>query len=143
MKKLFFAVTIIGVVGLALNMIFGWETFTFLRVVRADPGFYLYKFDLFGYTKNLTNSFSTVNELALTLPTREINNDIVNNMILFLDWFIFGLNVMIYPFRIGGYVVLQILALIGINTVEPNSAGGLQWLVTVSQFLRDLQIPLP
>lgn len=153
MKKLVIALILVGVIAIALNTIFGWQTVTYLSVYRTGNNIYLYKFNIWGYVENLKNSFGTVTYLGLDTPSRQWVNitstiiesqfweDLGNNMALMLDWVLFGLTIMIYPFRIGGYIILQLLAILGINTIDANMAGGLNWLVIVAQFVRDLQIP--
>lgn len=146
-KTIVTAVIFLGVIGLAINTIFNWSTFTFLYRYTIPTGQTLYRLDIWGYIENIRNSFSTTGQLTLQLPTRQWDNlstdfwaGLGNNLALMLDWILFAINVMTYNFKIGGYIVLQLLAVLGVNTVQPNSAGGLQWLVTVAQFLRDLSI---
>lgn len=140
MKKVIVALMFLGIIGLGINAIFGWRTFTFIQNYQTDEGILLYKLDIWGYIQNIKNSFGTISSLTIDTPTRVWNDDVVNDLALMLDWILFGLNVLIYSFRVGGYTILQTLAIIGVNTIQPNSAGGLQWLVNLCRFLRDLTI---
>lgn len=144
---------IVGTIGVGLNAIFGQGTFIFLHRIRTPSGLWLYEIDIWGYVNNVKNSFSDVARLSLATPDRswvnitssfvqpEFWEALVNNMALMLDWFIFTINVIIYPIRIGGYILLQYLALLGINVLDPEYAGGLKWLVELCTYLKSLQIP--
>lgn len=145
MRKAIIIITIIGIMGIAINTMFGNLTFTWLHYVKVnDYGMYLYKFDAWGYISNIKNSFTDVSVLGLTIPTRTWQvgewTALTNNLALLVDWLLFLINVFIWPFRVGGYTTKQLLALIGINVIDANAAGGLQWLVNLNNFLVSLQI---
>lgn len=141
---------IIGVVGVALNLALGNQTVMYLTKTRIDAsGLYAYEFNFYNYLDNLRMAISNTTELNLELPTRtwqamtltDFGTALGNNLALMLDYIIFGLNCLIYPFRIGGYLIRNMIALIGINMSTNYAYNGMAWLVQLSQFLIDIQIP--
>lgn len=138
--KIVIVIMLIPVIGVALNITFGWATVTFLSVIRTGNNIYLYKFDVWNYIQNLKNSFETVSNLSINWQTRLWNDDIINNLAYLTNIIIYIGNLLIYPFRVGGYLVINILAILGVDTISQANAGGLQWLVDTCKFARDMQL---
>lgn len=152
-KQIAIIALMIGVVAIGINMLFGTNTVSFIYRERVEAsGLYWYKYDFWGYINNLKNSIADTAQLELSIQTRDWVNitstivqeqfwvDLGNNMAVILNWILFGLNVMLYPFRIAAYVIKQLLAFIGINT-QSSTNNGLWWLVQLVRFLTGLQIP--
>lgn len=155
MKKpiliIFTASIILGMLGLGLNTLFGYNTVSFLVMQRTN-GILYYKYDIWNYLANIKNQIMSTTMLNLTMNPREWINTSAsvldgqfwdatwNNMAFMLNWIIFGLNILIFPARIGGYIASSTFAIIGLNTltIENNPLG---WLITLAEFLEGLQIP--
>lgn len=138
--KIVIVIMLIPVIGVALNMTFGWATVTFLSVMRAGNNIYLYKFDVWNYIQNLKNSFETVSNLSIDWQTRTWDADIINDLAYLTNIFIYIGNLLLYPMRVGSYLTINLLALLGVDTVSQANAGGLQWLVDTCKFVRDMQL---
>lgn len=138
--KIVIVIMLIPVIGVALNMLFGWATVTFLSVYRAGNNIYLYKFDAWNYISNLKNSFATVSNLGISWQTRIWDADIINDLAYLVNLLIYIGNLLIYPFRVGAYLTLNILSILGVDTISQANAGGLQWLVDTCKFARDMQL---
>ena len=147
MKRLLIAFIIIGTIGLSINAIFGMNTVSYLTKTQITDGIYAYKFNVFGYITNIKDSFTDVAVMTLELPTRawitDIQNfaDFGNNMAVILDYIIFVINILLYPLKIGGYLLKNVLSFLGIDTISQNNAGGLQWLVNFAKGLQIIAIP--
>ena len=141
---------IIGVVGVALNLGLGNQTVMYLTKTKIDAsGLYAYEFNFYSYLDNLRMAISNTTELQLELPTRQWEwmtdiwnwEPLGNDLALILDYLIFGLNCLVYPLRIGAYLIRNILAILGINMSTNYAYNGMAWLVQLSQFLISIQIP--
>lgn len=157
MKKtiitLFTSVMIIGVIALALNNMFGnVVNLSTQEAIPGGSGLTWYKYDTFGYIENIKNTFKNTAQLTLTQPTREWQSASFdfwdqgdfweatwNNLALFLDWIIFGLNVLLYPIRLGGYFLQIVMSLLGINVIQYEN-NPLKWLIDLTYFLTNLEI---
>ncbi len=137
--RIFTFFIVLGIVALAINSVFGAETFIYLRretVAQINGTNYnMWKLDLYSYIKNLETSASNASILELKLPTRTWNNDIANNLALIMDFLILIINVLLWPLKVGSYVLTNILAILGINNDTENARNGLSWLVI---FVRDI-----
>lgn len=141
---------IIGVLGLAINTVFGSTTVTYIRLIQVN-GVYMYKYDFFNYMENIRNTFTNVAELELKMPERvwinEININnwwdvIVNNLGFLVNVVIILLNIIIYPLRIGFYAIEMILSFLGVPTIAGTYDNNpLKWLVTLCKTMIDLQVP--
>lgn len=143
---------VIGVIALCFNTAFGNGTITFLQKERIQYGtqltWYIWKFDFWGYLKNLELSATDLSILVFKLPTRQWVNvddiaDIGNNLLVILDYIIVIANVILYPIKVGAYLLQNLLALFGVNhdySYEANN--GLGWLVMfVHDILGNFSIP--
>ena len=140
---------LIGTIAFSMNALFNSEMFVFLQDMESN-GIHFKAINFMKWITNINQSIGETNELTLTQPSRQwinITSSFVeqefwdalgNNMALMLDWVIFGLNVIIYPFRLGCYLLKQVLAIIGLNMTEEHP---LTWLITLIRFLTSLQIP--
>ena len=137
-----FATLIVGVVGVGLQFMFGYNTITYISRENIN-NVWIYKYDFWGYVDNIKTSITTPN-LDLNLPTRQWGwnpNDTINDLAYILDIIIMLLNVVIYPLRIGALVVRTLLSFVGINVINPTSGNPLAWLVSLLQTINTLAIP--
>ena len=149
-KTIVFFSILIGIVALALNVAFGNETILFLQKIRYPHiDAYYYKFDFARYFQNIEMSITDTSKLALSMPTRtwqqmtasNFGEALSNNMALLLDYVIFIINILIYPMRIGSYIVKNLLTLIGINS-QQSDYNGLYWLMELLNWLIErVEIP--
>ena len=135
---------LIGTIGIAINMIFGTGNVTYLSRFQVE-GVTYYKYDFHAYFENVTDNIQAVTELNLQLPTRTwINNlswsSLANNLAIILDYIIFGLNILMYPFRIGGYIIINTWTILGIKP-QVDSASPIYWLYHLAEWMISLQIP--
>jgi len=137
--RIFTFTIIIGVVALAFNNIFGNETITYLQKERITmlngQSFFMWKIDWWGYVNNLQLATTNTSVLELKLPTREWNNDVANDLALLIDFVILLANILLYPIKLGAYLLQNIMAILGVNTDATNNNNGLAWLVI---FVRDI-----
>lgn len=136
---------VLGIIALAINNTFGSATFVYLRkvnimYVNGQPT-YMWKLDLWNYIKNIQTTASNPSVLQFELPTRQWDStvqsyqDFTNNLALVVDYIIVILNVILYPLKVGSYLLQNILAILGINTNTSDANNGLAWLVI---FVRDM-----
>lgn len=136
---------ILGIIALAINHAFGSATFVYLRRVNVfylngEPQ-YMWKLDLWNYVKNIQTTASNPSVLQFELPTRQWDStvqsyqDFTNNLALVVDYIIVVLNVLLYPLKVGSYLLQNILAILGINTNTSDPNNGLAWLII---FVRDM-----
>lgn len=143
-------IILLGAIGVSLNLALGNQTVVYLTKIRMDNGQFIYKFNFANYLMNITTNVSDTSKLALALPSREwqwmttITNwePLGNDLALILDYIIFIINIIIYPFRIGAYLLRSLLTLVGINTDVNNNYNGLAWLIElVNWMVERIQIP--
>lgn len=136
----------IGVLGMAINTLFGYETITYLQkqqiTMLNGNHFYIWKYDFWTYIKNIQLAITNLNEFTLNLPTRQWSGtDVANNILLLLDYVIVVINVLLYPLRIGAYLLNNMLAILGINNDLNASNNGLKWLYIFVNNVIGLEIP--
>lgn len=150
LKKVAIVMLFIGVIGFSLNMIFGMETITYITQHKTN-GITYYKYDFFNYITGIRDTLANPSELKLTI--QDLNwitigsgwsadqfwQAIGNNLAYMLNVIITGLNVLLYPIRVGAYVLRFALTLIGLDIT--NTANPLYWLVSTVNTLIGLQIP--
>ena len=142
---------VLGVVALAFNTTIGSNTIPFLKkeiiYYGTNTHFYIWKIDVWNYLHNIELSTSDVSILQLNLPTRQWQTvdsftDFGNNMALILDYIILIINIMLYPIRLGAYLLRNIVAILGINTDTTDINNGLAWLtVFINEILGRIVIP--
>lgn len=114
----------------SVNIIMAWEdTITFVSIQYYNLGGYLgtvptYKFDLFKYISNLNQAFTSGNTMWSSFtnyPTGTIGLDMPHNMIVIVNWLIYGANLLLTPFRALAYGGKLWLAIFGINLYATNA----------------------
>lgn len=139
-------IIVIGILGMAFNNAFGYETIMYLQkeqITMANNGhFYIWKIDFWSYIRNIQLTTSNLSILVFKTPTRQWNSDVTNNFALVIDFLIMIINLMLYPLKVGAYLIQNLLAILGINTDTTATHNGLAWLVI---FVRDIlgQIAIP
>lgn len=147
---------IVGVIGIAINTMFGYGTVSWFTRYR-NGNVWLYRFDVSGYIRNIELSFQDYSRLSLSMPETEwidmadydysiIDGEwwqiLGNNLAVMLNYVLLIGNVLIYPIRIGAYAIREILAVVGVNVINPNADSGLYWLVSLCNWLQEnAQIP--
>lgn len=135
---------IMGCIALSFNVAFGNQTITYVERIRlGTTGAFYYKFNFAEYLQNLTLSISNTSTLTLEMPTRTwqtmasiIDGEALgNNLALILDYLIMVINIIIYPLRIGAYILKNLTAIIGINQDTTNQYNGMAWLVNLLEWL--------
>lgn len=143
---------ILGVIALCLNMALGNQTVTYLkRIYIYETDLTFYEFNFKDYITNIKLSIDDTSILSLEIPNNrtwqtlgltDFGEALGNNLAIILNWFLFIINVIIYPFRIGAYILKNILAIIGVNMDTTASENGLAWLISlVNFFIERIQIP--
>lgn len=147
MKKAAIFFIIIGAIGLSINLLFGSNTFVYQEKVRITGSLFAYKLNIWAYLQNLKDTITNTTMFNLTAITRSWDEGatdwakLLNNLAFIVDILILLINIICFPFRLGGYMLLNMLAVFGINTIGQNAGGGLAWLVKTCKFLREMQIP--
>lgn len=155
LKSICIFIMIICTTMVAINFLFQDANTIPLVEQHNMQGYSYYTFNINEYFRNIETSLNDTAELELRLPARQwinITNNILeeqfwedlgNNLALILDYIIMILNVIIYPLRIGGYTLQQILAFIGlpVNKILMGQDNKLAWMVQVTNVLKALQIP--
>lgn len=151
-KKIVKYIIILGSIGVALNYLFGNNTIPYIQRVQIEGTWLTWlRYDLNGYIRNLETSTTDTTALQLIMPTRvwlqtsasmveqEFWDVLGNNMALILDYIIMALNILIYPLKVGGYVLGIILSLLGINL--NNTESDIYWLCQIVNSFKTLSIP--
>lgn len=152
--KIITATIVIGILAISFNTAFGNETITFLQkeqIQYIGSKFYIYKFNYWAYLRNLQLSTTDLSILTFNTPTREWITEITidnwftifgNNLAVILDYIILIINVLLYPIKIGAYILKNMIAILGINTDLTNDENGLKWLIIfINNILGNIQIP--
>ena len=141
---------VIGILALAINTAFGPQTIMFLEKEQITYGtthFYMWKYNFWKYIANLQLATSDLSVLVFKVPDKQWNNNmdwnaLGNNMLVMLNYLIMVINIMLYPFKIGAYLLQNLLALFGINHDVNNARNGLAWLVRfVQEIIGEIAIP--
>ena len=150
-KYIFFGIIILGLIAIAFNLIFGYGTIDFVYRERIEGGLWYYRYDTVGYLNNIQTSITDVAVLKLDMPTRQWDttawdltnwaNILGNNLAVMFDYWVMLINISLYPLRVGAYFIKQILALIGINVLNPNPNSNISWLVEFVNNLVTISIP--
>ena len=141
---------LLGIVALALNTALGNHTITYIEKIRYTTGntsFYYWKFTWWQYLSNLELTTTDLSILQFDMPSRQWIHitatitqeqfwiELGNNMALMLDYVIMVINILLYPLKIGAYLLRNVLAILGINQDTTDSRNGLAWMVI---FVRDI-----
>lgn len=155
MKKTFTTISIvliiIGVMGVALNQLFGYNTVSYLSSIRIEEtDVWVYQYDLQTYIKNIQTAMNETTMLELRLPwrtwytTMDLTNwpdRLANNLALILDYFIMFLNVFLYPLRVGAYSCKMALSIMGVNIMDSTETNPIYWIIDLINKLIQIQIP--
>lgn len=141
--------TIIGTIGFAINTLFSTnedQIFSYISKdlywININSGISIYKFDINKYIKNVEMTLTSLKAFNFKLPQMyEINN--INDSIRLLanigNVLISIFNITLYPLQIGGYVLINILGILGINTGldinNPVPESALKWLIDMANYL--------
>lgn len=150
MKKVLTTLSIviigIGVIGFALNTVFGMQTISYMTLENVN-GVWMYKYDIWNYIENLRNNFEQIAELSITIPdltwsnTDNLTVDMVKNLQVIANIILFGLNILLYPLRIAFYIIKTVLAIIGLPMADADTSGNpLNWLIQLCKTMTTLQL---
>lgn len=129
---------LIGLFGIAFNLIFGEGTVSFL-VKENINGIDFYRFNIENYLANINISIGNPTALSLNMPPIQWSNDVIDNLKTILNVVILPLNVYLYPIKINAFVYKSLFTLIGVDFIYPTN--NTQWLVNILNTLSTLQIP--
>lgn len=151
MKRTFITIflftTLIGIIAIALGAIYQSEVSSLIRSFDVN-GLTFYKVDFWLYIDTIKKNIADPSELSLSLPNRnwiwtaDITNwydVLINNLSMLADYLIIVANILLYPIRVGAWVVRFVYTLMGLNAFDPN--GGLSWLFNLINGAIGLQIP--
>lgn len=142
-NKITSIIIMLGTIGYIINSIFNRNSVSFLHPIVISGETY-YTYDLLGYIKNIKETITDLSILELATPEREWSNAgniqaIINNLVVIFNWIYMPINVILWPIRIVGYLLLNLLALIGINIQNPTYSSGL--IKTLTWITQNLSIP--
>lgn len=149
-KKLLLLTTGIAVTLFALMILFNSNNISSLITTeRTSIGILIYKMDFKSYLTNIELSLTDRAVLELHEPTKQMialegldwYKDLAWDLKVIVDYIILIINILIYPLRIGGYALKNILAIIGINVTKTNANNPLNWLVELAKWLAKVEIP--
>lgn len=142
---------LIGVIALCINTALGKDTIMFLDKQTIYYGsnnhWFMWKFDFWKYLLNLQMATTNISVLVFKTPTRQWNNNmdwnaLGNNLLVILDYLIMVINILLYPIKVGAYLLQNVLAIFGVNNNPNDTNNGLGWLVTfVQDILGNFAIP--
>lgn len=139
LRQIAIALMLLGVFGVAINLVFGANTIINITKETSElTGYTYYKYDFSNYFKNLALNIGQIQNINIELPTRQWQNEIINDLAVILDYLILILNVILYPLRFGAYIVSVIFAILG---VEYQQVGMRNWLVIFIYSLQKAYIP--
>ena len=131
---------VIGVIAVAINLAFGRSN-TMMYVEELEYNvIHIYKYNLQNYLLNIQTNLSNVVNLSIKRPERNWNSDIINDLALILDYILYGLNLFMWPLRLGAYIVRFLFTILGVNMngLDPNNA--FNWLARlINTFINNLQ----
>lgn len=139
---------ILGTIGIALNILFGANTMIYVnRSIILGTNLTWYKFDILAYKNQLEIAIKDTTILQLKTPTKRMWNiditnwgdAIVHNLKVIVDYIIFIINIILYPFKIGGYALRFALSLLGLNYT--SEASSVYWMGQLANGLVSVEIP--
>lgn len=144
-RQIIITTVLLGTIGVAFNVLFGENTMVYVgQELIPNTAISWYRLDLNAYIQNLKTMITDTTQLELKLPTKhwirivQSFEDIGHNLAIVLDYIILIINVLIYPLRLGGYLLRFLIALLGLNT---GSNSSLNWLGIFVNNLVSLAIP--
>lgn len=144
LKKITIFSVFIGVIALGLNLMFGEGTITYINKMTIEGDTYYY-FNFWNYISNLKISFQDTSILQFKLPTRQWENDVTgfadigNNLAVLVNYVIMILNLLLYPFKLTGYLIQVVLGILGVDIT--NTQSNIYWLVEFTQITKTIYIP--
>lgn len=108
--------------------------------LREYNGIKIYQIDLMKYIRSVESSIKSISTLTLQIPQRYIGVNLLNALINLTNWLLLIVNFLLYPLRLGSYLLLNIMAILGINT-QVGHNHGLTWLINFANSIKDLAIP--
>ena len=142
-KKIILFAIIIGVFSFVINLLFGENTSTLIMQDETN-GIIFYKIDIWTYIQNINNNLGDTTQLTIKTQTRVWTtgqwDSLINDLAFIVNILITFLNILIYPIRIGGYVLKTALTIFGLD-VRNNAQHNLKWLIDFLNILIPLQIP--
>lgn len=137
-KTIVFTIVILGVIGIAINVLFP-DTISVVQQVEIN-GLKTYTINMQEYLDNVNTAIHTTPDFGLTKPILANDAGILEVLEYIANILIMIINFLLFPIRVLGYIGTLVLALIGINTTTPS--GSFEWLVNTVIFFRDtLMIP--
>ena len=144
LKQLAIFLIVIAVIGLASNQVFGMNATPFITKYTTKTGIVLYKYDFKNYFLNLKTNITSLTALKIDKPTTTwaTTGDPLNlaNLTTMFNWFLYAINWLLYPIRIGGYLLCNLFAILGLN-INPQVNTPLYWFTGLAREMRDLIIP--
>ena len=137
-------VILLGSIAVALIMIFGENTSTLLeKEFLPNSAITWYKIDMHKYLTNIETNITDTTKLQFHWQTKQWSYTpdwpgLVNNLAYMVNCLIATLNIMLYPLKVGGYVIIFVMAILGINIGEESS---LHWLYQMGDVLLQIEIP--
>lgn len=107
--------------------------------LREYNGIEIYQIDLMKYIRSVESGIKSISTLTLEKPQMYFGIGLVNRLINLTNWLLLIINFLLYPLRLGGYLVLNVMAILGINTLEGHNHG-LSWLINFANTLKDFTI---
>lgn len=108
--------------------------------LREYNGIKIYQIDLMKYIRSVESGIKSISELTLEKPQSYFGISLINRLINLTNWLLLIINFMLYPLRLGGYLLLNIMAILGINT-QAGHNHGLSWLINFVNSIKDWAIP--
>lgn len=123
-RNIIIAISILAIAGLALNIILGANTVSYLTYHEYPVKHYI--FDFSNYITTINTNIQKFTDIKLDMPDFIISssNDYITVVV---NGFIMIINILLFPIRYGAYVGNIILSIIGINMLNPPES--IKWLV--------------
>ena len=144
-KKIAIATILVGTISIALILLFNDQNISVLihKETIGNTTLTWYKFDWVLYKDNLTTAINHTSNLQLQMPVWYATDtdvwavNVINGATNTLNAIIMIVNILLYPLKVGGYLIYFLLAIFGINVQNGSS---LQWLGDFSNNLISLTI---
>lgn len=102
----------------ALNFMLGGTEITYLQQ-QTYNGITIYKINVWQYVRNIQTLLTEIpNNLALDIPSRAFNNDLVNNLKVIVNWLIFIANLGVWLFKLPFVILKFILGFLGFEITQ-------------------------
>jgi hypothetical protein len=149
LKTIAIGFTIIATLSFAIGTLFGTEQNDLFSFINKEEywtnmglGTSIYKLDVNKYLKNIELTMTNIRAFDFKMPEMyEITNwtDTGKFFINILNVLIAIFNIAVYPLQVAGYIILNVLGALGINTGldlnNPAPESGIKWLIDVATYL--------